>query len=490
AKLAFIPGGSSMWTLSAEVLRAEAETEIYSARGVTTPGTTTTDADAVDERRRTRVSLSQSLEATSPLFDRAEWRLHAQEDDTEQRTVDELTSAAGGIARRGLFTFEQDGLGGEVELQKSLARGHLLTYGVAYTRDRFDQIRDRRDRDLVTGRDDVYRGPLVFPSKYFPESDVEELGVYLQDEMDLLGGRLKLVPGLRYDRYSLDADETDPVYLAGNAGIETPVDLSSSALSPRLGLVMALPAGLSAFGQYARGFRAPAFSSVNSGFTNVASGYTTLPNPDLEPETSATVEAGLRLTRSRGNASLTLFHNRFHDFIESVATGINPATQLLEFQPRNVGEAVISGVELGGEARLGQAWTLRASAALIDGENETTEQPLNSIAPATGVLGLRYVRPGRRWGGELITTLTAAKDEDDVDRTVVNQLATDGSEVVDLTLFFDPTDRISLTVGVFNLFDVTWFAWPDVIGRTEGSPVLDRYTRPGRSFAAAFRLRR
>jgi hemoglobin/transferrin/lactoferrin receptor protein len=258
--------------------------------------------------------------------------------------------------------------------------------------------------------------------------------------------------------------------------------------------VVALPAGLSAFGQYARGFRAPAFSSVNSGFTNVASGYTTLPNPDLEPETSATVEAGLRLTRSRGNASLTLFRNRFHDFIESVATGVNPATRLLEFQPRNVGEAVISGVELGGEARLGQAWTLRASAALIDGENETTQQPLSSIAPATGVLGLRYVRPGHRpgnrWGGELITTLTAGKDEDDVDRTVVRQFAPEGSEVVDLTLFFDPTDRMSLTVGVFNLFDESYFAWPDVIGRTEGSPVLDRYTRPGRSLAAAFRLRR
>ena len=130
------------------------------------------------------------------------------------------------------------------------------------------------------------------------------------------------------------------------------------------------------------------------------------------------------------------------------------------------------------------------SAAVIEGDNDTLGQPLNSIAPASAALGLRYLRRGGRWGGELAATFAAAKDEDDLDRTVVRQFATPGYEVVDLTWFVDPTEHLSLTLGVFNLFDETYWLWPDVIGRTQGAAGLDRFTRPGRSFAASLRLRR
>lgn len=473
-KLVFAPGGASSFKLTGEVYRSDVATEVYTSRTATVA-----DFDAVDEKRRDRVSLEQILQRDGGLFDSFEWRLHAQRNDTEQRTEEELISGT----RHGLLTFEQSGLGGEIQLQKvlpSLGDGHLLTYGVSYTQDDFDQIRDRSDR----------QGPLVFPTKYFPESVVEEVGVYVQDEFAFAGGRLKLVPGVRYDRYSLDADENDPVYLGGNAGIEPPADLTASTVSPRIGVVYQWTPSLSTFGQYARGFRAPAFNAVNSGFTNVASGYTTLPNPDLEPETSHTAELGFRGSWRRGSFSVVGFRNRFDDFIETVTVGFNPATRLLEFQPRNVGEAEISGVELSGEARLGDAWTARASAASIDGDNETTGLPLNSIAPASAALGLRYARPGGRWGGELAASFTAGKDEDEVDRTAVDQFTPDGSEIVDLTLFFDLTEAISLNVGGFNLLDETYWAWPDAIGRAQGSPTLDRYTRPGRNFIASLRVRR
>ena len=292
------------------------------------------------------------------------------------------------------------------------------------------------------------------------------------------------------DNTDLSADENDAIYLAGNPGIDRPVDLSFSTVSPRLGVVVRWTDHVAAFAQYARGFRSPAFSFVNNGFANPASGYTTLPNADLEPEISRNLEGGLRGNWQRGNANLVVFHNRYDDFIETVALGVNPATRLLEFQPRNVGTATISGIELGGEIRFDPTWTLRMSAAAIEGENDSTEQPLNSIAPRSAVLGLRYLRPGGRWGGELATTFTAAKDADDLDRTTLQQLSTPSSQLVDLTWFFDPTENLSFTLGVFNLLDETAWSWPDVIGRTEGSSTLDRYTRPGRNLSASLRLRR
>jgi len=44
----------------------------------------------------------------------------------------------------------------------------------------------------------------------------------------------------------------------------------------------------------AHGFRAPPYNDVNIGFTNLAFGYTAIPNPNLKSETSRGVEAGLR----------------------------------------------------------------------------------------------------------------------------------------------------------------------------------------------------
>ena len=497
-KLVLAPTESSSLKLTGEIYRASVGTQVYTSQGVTVSPRSVVDEsnfDADDDKRRDRVSLEELVQGGGPLYDSLQWRLYLQRNDSEQHTLEDIATTAGGtttqIARRGLLTFEQDGVGGELQLQKAAHRGgeHLFTYGLSYSRDRFDQLRDRRDRNVVTGQDDVYPGPLVYPTKYFPKSDVGELGAYVQDELSLAGGRVKLVPGLRYDRYTLDPDEHDSIYLIGNAGIPAPAGLDDSTVSPRLGLVVQGTAWLSAFGQYARGFRAPAFSEVNNGFTNFASGYTTLPNPDLKPETSDNVELGLRGNWRRGTLSLAAFRNRYDDFIDTVVAGFS-SEGLLEFQPQNVDRATISGVELRGEARLGESWTLRGSAARIRGTNDTARQPLNSIAPASAVLGLGYARPAGRWGGELVTTFTEGKGRDDVDSTTVAQYTPPGYEVVDLTLFWDVTNNLSLRLGAFNLLDEKYWAWPDVIGLAGSSPILDRYTRPGRNFAAFVRVRR
>jgi hemoglobin/transferrin/lactoferrin receptor protein len=497
-KLVVAPTESSSLKLTGEIYRANVDTQVYTSQGVTVSPRSTVDEtnfDADDDKRRDRVSLEQLVQGQGPLYDSLQWRLFVQRNDSEQHTLEAIATSTGTsttrIERRGLLTFEQNGVGGELQLQKAARLGgdHLFTYGLSYTRDRFDQLRDRRDRDADTGQDNVYRGPLVYSTKYFPKSDVGELGAYVQDELSLAGGRVKLVPGLRYDRYTLDPEERDAIYLSGNAGIAPPASLDDATVSPRLGLVVQGTEWLAAFGQYARGFRAPAFSEVNNGFTNFASGYTTLPNPDLKPETSDNVELGLRGNWRRGSVSLAAFRNRYQDFIETVVAGIS-SQGLLEFQPQNVNRATISGFELRGEARLAEAWTLRGSAARIRGTNDTLDQPLNSIAPASAVLGLGYGRPAGRWGGELVATFTEGKGADDVDRTTVAQFTPSGYRVADLTAFWDLRDDLSLRLGVFNLFDETYQVWPDVIGLAGSSPVLDRYTRPGRSFAASVRVRR
>lgn len=485
-------GDFSTWKLGLELMDGETETEVLSALGVL-GATRTADFDAVDETERRRLSLERTSQRQGGLFETLAVRLHAQEAETAQTTVEQRITTAGTrttrVRRDGLLSFEQEKLGGEAQAIRSFGDRNpgLLTWGLSASRDRFDQLRDRTDTNLDTGAE--VPGVLPFPTKYFPESEVTELGAYVQAEISLADGRLKLVPGVRYDRFDLAADETDPVYLAGNPGAPPPADLTDAALSPRLSLIWSPADPVAVYVQYARGFRAPPYSDVNNGFTNLASGYTTLPNPDLTPETSDSYEIGVRAKAGKASFSLAAFDNRYDDFIETVTLGVNLATGLIEFQPQNLTAVRISGVELAGDVAFSRTARLRGAFSLIDGENETADTPLSSIAPAKLVLGLQLVAPSGRYGAELVGTAVAAQDEDDVDRTAVNQFAAPGYELFDLLAFYEVTERMGLQLGVLNLTDETYWEWANVRGIATTSPVLDRYTSPGRSAVAALRWR-
>ncbi|HEX2223852.1 MAG TPA: TonB-dependent receptor plug domain-containing protein, partial [Thermoanaerobaculia bacterium] len=212
-KLTHQPSDTSSFKLTAERYHGETETEVLSLQGranlapTLPPGAVayvdTTRYDALDTQSRGRLSLEQSYtQRNGGLFDRLGWRVFLQSSVTEQDTEELRRTTQGGgplgplrtsnVLRDGRLRFDQEEIGGEVELQKALLGSssdpgpgmtHLLTYGVSWSENRFDQWRDRADRDLDTGDPDVYTGPLIYPTKYFPASDVRKAGVFVQDEM-------------------------------------------------------------------------------------------------------------------------------------------------------------------------------------------------------------------------------------------------------------------------------------------------------------------
>ncbi|MEO1085966.1 MAG: TonB-dependent receptor, partial [Acidobacteriota bacterium] len=402
------------------------------------------------------------------------------------QTTDEIRLPQGRTAiRNGLLTFAQDTVGARAELRKALGDSTLLTYGVTYLQDEFDQLRDRTEIFADTG--DPVPTTLAFPTKYFPQSDIEEVGVFLQAEISLFDGKLSLIPGVRYDSYDLDADQQDAIFLSGNPGTPEPVDFSEDKVSPKLGAVLSLTDKTSIFAQYARGFRAPPMSSVNNGFTNQGGGYRTLPNADLEPEISDNYELGFRYVSRRASFSVTAFDNEYEDFIDTVFLGFNPIVFLVEFQPQNVSEVSIRGVEVGGEFRFGQRFTLRGAYTYTEGDNEISDEPLASIAPPQLVLGLRYAAESGRWGGELIGTANEARSDSDLpDGSTLFRVPS--SEVFDLVAWVNLTDRLNLQLSAWNLTDETYWRWAYGRGLTEGSATLDRFTDPGRSFGAQLRF--
>ncbi len=485
AKLVFTPSPGNMLRTAAEVYDTHVETEFLSDQGLVDLGFLryrNTNSDAVDTQDRKRLSLDHTL--VDRGLDQLSWRVYGQFNDTSQIIDRERTTFGFGpptpSLRHGTLDYEQVGYGGSLQGQHWLGDpdgGALITAGASYRNDYFDILRDRTETHAITG--DPVRTSLIFPTKYFPESTVAEAGAYLQAELQF--GRLSFVPGLRYDFFSLDANQQDPVFIA-SLNPEA-ADFSDAAVSPKLGVAVQLSEVVTAHAQYSGGFRAPPYSAINTGFTNPSGGYTTLPNPDLRAETSQNVEVGVRAALDRASLGLTAFSNRYDDFIELSGIGFNPLTQLLEFQSQNLEEAAITGVELRAEAYLTDSVVFRGSYARIDG-NEilknvadpplAEETPLKSVAPNEGVLGLRYVPPSGGWGSELSVRLVESYRHGDEE-----QFAPDAYRVVDLVGFVAPAESLTLRLGVLNLTDSKYFEWWNVRGRLPGDPALDRYTSPG-----------
>ncbi len=112
-----------------------------------------------------------------------------------------------------------------------------------------------------------------------------------------------------------------------------------------------------------RAFRAPNFSQLYSpGFSGLFAG-----NPDLDPETSWSSEAGLRWQPGQGHrASLALFQTRIDDLIDFAGT---------DFQAINVRKARIEGIEVSHRYASSQ-WQAQASYTWQEAEDRDSGQPL------------------------------------------------------------------------------------------------------------------
>lgn len=487
-KLVYAPGANQRFKLTVEGNEDSADTEVLNLVGFQ-PRTRATTLSLLgdDHQTRTRVSLAHEVDALDAGFaDSLNWQVYRQDSETTQRTYEEQINAArAAIRREREFNFDQRVVGVEATLHKDFATGgmqHTLTYGFDVSRTELRQKRDGRAIDRTRGRMTNVVPPDVFPVRDFPVSEATASALFVQDEISLADGALRLVPGLRVDHYEL-RPQSDPIFAEDNPGM-VPSGITETNISPKLGAVWKFLGDWSLFGSYARGFRSPPYNDVNLGFTNLQFGYAAIPNPDLRPETSDGFELGLRYAGPAAYLSLTGFLNRYNDFIESgVVVSRPPQTPLLIFQSQNVAEAEIRGVELKTGIELGelagalQGWSLRAAAAWQQGDDKTADRPLASVDPARATLGLSYEQERR--GIELVGRFAQRKHRLS-DNT---QFAPPGHGLLDLLAHWDFAPGATLNFGVFNLTDRKYWGWTDVTGVAGSSPVLDRFTRPGRNVA-------
>ena len=484
--------------LAFERFDSAVDTDLLSDRGTVFRGTVTDTRTTADDRLRDRYSLSWRYDDAEAFVQNARVTLYRQTSETTQFTLDTRTPPSSVRQRRertSRFEQEIEGLFAQASREFDLgATEHTLTFGVDYYETDNRSLREGGSTEADTGA--FVREFLPLPTRDFPLTRVENRALFLQDEIVLLDGRLRVTPGMRFDDYSADV-EADAIFLSGNPGTPIPEDYDDSELTLKLGALYRLSDGVSVWARYSEGFRAPPYDDVNVGFTNFIGGYKTISAPDLASETSAGFELGVRVDGAWGEAQVAAFTTDYDNFIESLALapdfaaggGIDPADGLLTFQSVNRDEVTIEGLEFRGRVALGAVTSglsdfyVEAAAAWARGE-DSDGVPVNAVDPLNAVLGLRWMPANARYDAELVWTWADGKDEADID-PANPRFASRGFHVVDLLGHIELTERVRLDVGVFNLLDEHYLRWADTAGIGTDNP--DRFTRPGRNFSATLR---
>ncbi|MBU1297319.1 MAG: TonB-dependent hemoglobin/transferrin/lactoferrin family receptor [Gammaproteobacteria bacterium] len=439
-----------------EYFHSTSESDLFSESSAT-------DQQSSDDKSvRRRIGFFHENTQTNTLYDRLKWQVDYQDTKTTNKTH---RSNNNRLVDR---FYDEESTSLKADLVKQID-AHQIRYGLNYDKKSLENL----NKDTVSG--------TTTASRFSPVADANIFGVYIEDSWAATD-RLTLVPAIRYDNYKYTT--------TGDEYIESWGNNENEALTAQLAAEFALTETYTIFGKTGSGFRAPNLDELYYYFANSASygSYQITPNPDLEPEESLFIEAGIRAQNTYGSAEFVAFYNDYKNFIEQVSLGSSAAFSLGQYTNQNLNHVVIKGVEIKGNLDLSKSidalndgWVLNGAIAYAEGDNLENGEPLDSISPLSAVVGLGYDAPSEQWGGKLNLTWASGKKKEDIS-TSKQWLATSDYNLVDLTAYYKPTQNLTFNAGLFNLTDEKYMNWNDIRNLTNTSTNLNRYTRAGRNF--------
>jgi hemoglobin/transferrin/lactoferrin receptor protein len=480
AKMRWSASDAHSLGIAVEAQRRNQNTEALSARTPRPfpPGfedTATLDLDARDRTDRSRVAIDHRYaDAGGRWLQKAQMQLHFQRADVRQFAAEDRNTEPDRIRDN---RYEQNVAGLSTQLESNFGSdvAHRLTYGLDASRTR------------IAGTRSGTAPPFgeEFPAKPFPDTRYTLAGAFVQDEIE--ASAFSLIPGLRWDHYKLSPSSDG--YVGGDVAT-----LSDQAATPRLGAIWRLNPAFAPYAQWAKGFRAPTPDQVNNGFTNLASGYTSIGNPNLQPERAQSMELGLRGKAGPLRLSAAGFDNRYRDFIsQQVVGGSGIPGDPLVFQFVNLSSVRIRGIEFRGQWQIDPRWTLNAGSALTRGHTRSPSgqtAPLDTIEPARTVLGLRYDAGTLGFDATLLHAQAKSPSRTNPISMIAGPAAAFTSPaytVLDIGARWKPLPQLTLIANLNNVFDEKYWRWSDVRGIAADSSVKDAYTAPGRNLSVSAR---
>ena len=278
----------------------------------------------------------------------------------------------------------------------------------------FDTLQSQTVRIDAEGRETI-NGNLA---RFIDGSQFWDASLYLQDEITI-HDKVELTLGGRATLYQTNADLS---IRAKDFDVFNELD---SSLTGSAGVVIGLTNSVNFVSNIATAFRAPSLNDTTA--VEVTNEGVTAPSPDLDPETSWTVEGGFKVDHSDFRGTLTLFHSRVNGLVarrtvqEVYAESEIPqlhqdlikeydGIDVLVFD--NVDEAQFQGVEIAGLVPIdstfsifGNAAFMRGEVLLINGVEPDPEKPWEARTrrepPLNGVLGIQWEPVNTNYWGTL-----------------------------------------------------------------------------------------
>jgi hemoglobin/transferrin/lactoferrin receptor protein len=475
ARLVYDPANGHKLRLTGEYL----DTHLYT-NGLSGLSASVDRLEGFDSGTRKRVSLDWGWDGEGAI-DFARVALYWQDGEDRQYTEEDRTTLPD---RTRLNTFENRVFGASADARADFTTGaiaHRLVFG--------GDISQTRQRGLRGGT--VPPAGETYPTRAFPSTDFTRAGLFVGNEIAIADGRLLLYPALRFDWYDLSPDN-DPL-LPSFVGAKQ----HGSRLSPKFGAVWKITDQVRLFANYATGFKAPEPGQVNQFFENLTSpffSYRSIPNPDLGPERSESVEGGIRFVSDAVSLDVTGFSARYKDFIsQEQIGGAGTIANPILYQFVNLDRVRVKGAEARFEGRASSG--LYATLALSYAKGDVIEPtgartPLSTIDPLKLVAGAGYREAQGRFGGQIIMTHSAR-----VSASRTTGICTPGCfrpdafTILDATAFARIVDGLTLRAGVFNILDKKYAWWSDVRGLAATSTVTDAYTQSGRNASVSLSFR-
>ncbi|WP_443115933.1 TonB-dependent hemoglobin/transferrin/lactoferrin family receptor [Herbaspirillum seropedicae] len=480
-KLVFRPNGVDLFKLT---LQATEQRDSGDSLSALTNGVTQYHTSSKSTGQRATLAY-EHVDAEHPWVQKIKASLTYRNADTDQYTYEAGASAGSIVRPRFRAVAYQDRMSAGSLLAESNfgpdSWRHKLVYGLDLSLSTLQVNANGTGWSTCTGTQYC---------QYFPKTESNLLGVYLQDEMRT--GALTTIAGLRYDSYELKPQASAKYDAQAIANGQPAVSSRDSALSPRLALLYEVTPAFIPYIQYARGFRSPSAQEVNSFFNNTV--YRQVSNPDLKPETSNTVELGLRGKLALGAGALrysaAAYKGNYSNFIDLVTVGGNlTMANPTIFQYRNAAKAEIHGLEGRLDYQMDNGLSLKSGFAWTKGSttSNSLERGLESVAPLSVVSGLRYER-SQQWFLQSDLVYNAAKKKEDI--PTATNFVSPAFFVMDISGGYHLNRNMTLYAGIRNLFDRKYWSWTDIRGLSLADSAVnkDAYTEPGRSFNLSLKI--
>jgi vitamin B12 transporter len=198
-------------------------------------------------------------------------------------------------------------------------------------------------------------------------------------------------------------------------------------------------------------FKAPTFNELYFPFAS---------DPNLEPERSRTVEAGIAWTGDNAGVRLDAYRSEVDELI---------AFDIVSFRPANLDTARLRGVELGANAELA-GWIVNASLSVVDAENRSAGAYGNELPRRAGESA--RIELDRDFG-DLRLGLTASGEGARYD-DIANTRRVGGHGTLDVRAEYAITPDWRVQARIANVFDRDY-------------ETVQYYNQPGRTWFVTFR---